>query len=80
MSTIAFVVVIGKEEGVGAILGPHVAELRSIPKRLVGDLWHANRVRRRACACGTEGFFGCVIHVILVVGRVDIFAIPATKY
>lgn len=78
MGTVAFVVIVGKEERIGAILGPHVVELRCIPQRLVGDLWHADWVRRWACTCGTEGFFGCVVHVILVVGRVDILAVPAS--
>jgi len=77
VGTVAFVVIVRKEERIGAILGPHVVELRSIPQRLVGDLWHADWVRRWACTCGTEGFFGCVVHVILVVGRVDILAVPA---
>jgi hypothetical protein len=41
-------------------------------------LWHADRVRRWACTGGTEGFFGCVVHVVLVVGRIDVLTIPAT--
>ena len=78
MGTVALVVVVRKEEGIGAVLGPHVTELCGIPERLVGNLWHADWVRRWACAGDSEGFLSCVVHVILVVGRVDVLAVPAT--
>jgi len=78
MGTVALVIVVRKEERVGAILGPHVAELGSIPECLIGNLWHAHWVRRRTCAGNSECLLGCVVHVILVVGRVDVLAIPAT--
>ena len=78
MGAVALVVVVRKEERVGAILGPHVAELSSIPECLIGNLWHAHWVRRRTRASDSEGFLGCIVHVILVVGRVDVLAVPAT--
>lgn len=78
MGTVALVVVVREEERVGAVLGPHVAELSSIPECLIGNLWHAHWVRRRTCASDSEGFLGCIVHVILVVGRVDVLAVPAT--
>jgi len=78
MGTIALVVVVREEEGIGAILGPHAAELSSIPECLIGNLWHAHWVRRRTCAGNRECLLGCVVHMILVVGRVDVLAVPAT--
>ena len=78
MGTIALVVVVGEEERVGAVFGPHVAKLRSIPECLIGNLWHAHWVGRRTCAGNRECLLGCVVHVILVVGRVDVLAVPAT--
>jgi hypothetical protein len=39
--TVAPVIVIGKEEGVRTVSGPHVVELCRVPKRLVRYLRHA---------------------------------------
>ena len=78
MGTVALVIVVRKEERVGAILGPHVAELSSIPECLIGNLWHAHWVRRWTCAGNSECLLGCVVHMILVIGRVDVLAVPAT--
>jgi hypothetical protein len=79
MGTVALVVIVGKEEWVGAVPGPHVAELRSIPECLIGDLWHTDWVRRRTWTSRSKGSLTCVVHVVLVVGRVDVLAIPASK-
>jgi hypothetical protein len=38
MRAVPLVVTVRQEEGIGAVLGPHVVELRRVPKRLVGDL------------------------------------------
>ena len=79
MRAIALVVVVTEEERVRPILGPHVAELRGIPERLVRQLGHAHRVRRGAGTSGCESFFRRVEHVVLVVRRVEVLAIPARR-
>ena len=58
MGTVAFVVIVRKEERIGAILGPHVVELRSIPQRLVGDLWHSGwgRLLWLCCTYDLDGW------------------------
>jgi hypothetical protein len=77
MCTIALVVIVRQEERVGAVLGPHVVELRGIPERLVCDLWHADGMGSRAGFGISEGFVLRVVHVVLMVGGVDVFAVPA---
>lgn len=76
---VALVVVVAEEEGVRAVLGPHLIELSSVPERFVGDLRHAHRMGGGACTGRGEGFFGRVVHVVLVVGRVDVLAVPASN-
>ena len=72
-------VVLGEaeHEGVGPAAAPHAVELGRVPEGLVGDLGGADRMRGRAWPGGLEGLLGRVVHVRLVVGRVEVLAVPA---
>jgi hypothetical protein len=71
------VIPITKKERITPVLRPHIIELRCIPKRLIRQLRHADRMGSRAGASGLEGFFRSAVHVVLVVGGVEILAVPA---
>lgn len=73
----AFLVAVAEDEGVGAVGWPHVLKLGSVPERLVGELGHANGVRRRALGACAEAGGLRVVHVRLVVGAIKILAVPA---
>lgn len=65
-------------KGVRGTGGPHAVEFGSIPGGFEGYLGHADRVRGRAGrgvheAIGADG----VVHVGLVVGGVEVHAVPA---
>jgi hypothetical protein len=77
MRTIPLIIIVRQEERIRPVLGPHVIELRRIPKRLVRYLWHAHGMRGRTWSGVLEGFVLRVEHVVLVVGRVGVFAVPA---
>jgi hypothetical protein len=74
---VAIVAVVAQEEGIGAIRGPYIIELRCVPESFVRELRYAYRTGRGASAGGLEGFFGRVIHVVWMFGRVDVFSVPA---
>ena len=57
-----------EHERVGAVLRPHVLELRGIPEGLVSYLWHADRVGRWAWTGDAKGLLLGVKHMRLVVG------------
>jgi len=62
-----------------SILGPVllVVELLGVPNNLVHELGHADGVRGRARATALEGASLGVRHVALVVGAVEVLAVPA---
>jgi hypothetical protein len=79
-------VVTGAEnEGLRAVGGPLrlVVELGGVPDDLVHELRDADRVRRRAVAAQAEEVGrarGGVRNVSLVVGRVQVLAVPAAGF
>ena len=73
-------IAVAEDEGVAAIRGPVIGELLGVPERLVGDLGHADGVRSRAGAAVLERLLDRVVHVRLVVGRVEVLAIPAAVF
>jgi len=77
MRAIAEMVAIAEDKGVRPVRRPHVVEAGRVPERLEGELGHAHRVGRRAGAGGREGFLDGVVHVRLVVGGVEVLAVPA---
>lgn len=78
MRAVSLVVIVAEEKGIRPILGPHLVKLRRVPERLIRDLRHADGMRLGARPSRCKGFLGCVVHVILVVGRVDVLAVPAS--
>jgi hypothetical protein len=77
MRAIALVIAIRQKKRIRPVLGPHAGKLCGIPQRLVRDLRHAHRMRGRARVGVGKGFVLRVEHVVLVVGAVDVFAVPA---
>jgi hypothetical protein len=71
------IIAITKKKRITPVLRPHIIELRRIPKRLIRQLRHADRMGSRAGASGLEGFFCSAVHVVLVVGGVEVLAVPA---
>lgn len=83
MSRVALTVASAPNEWLRAVRGPQglVVELPRIPQSLIGDLGHANGMRGRARAAGGKSTVFCgIVHVILVVGAVEVLAVPASGY
>jgi len=75
---ITTLVTVAEDEGVRAILRPHIFELGCVPERLVSQLRHADRVRGWACASSSKAGWLRVVHVRLMVGAVEVLAVPAS--
>ena len=75
---VAALVTVAEDEGVRAILRPHVFELGCVPERLVSQLRHADRVRGWARGSSSKAGWLCVVHVSLMVGAVEVLAVPAS--
>jgi len=72
-------IAVAEHERVAAILGPHVLEHGGVPERLVGELRHADGVGFRACGAGGKTGGLRIVHVSLVVGGVEVNAVPAAR-
>lgn len=72
-------VVVTHNERIRGTCRPHVVELGRIPYGLIGELGNANWMRCGAGAGVLEGVSDGVVHVRLVVGRVERFSIPARR-
>ncbi len=72
-------IVVAPDEGLRAVRRPQglVVVVSRVPHGLKGDLRHANGVRGRASTGSDESSFPCVVHVILVVGAIEVLAVPA---
>jgi hypothetical protein len=79
MRAVALLVTIAQEERVRTVLGPHGVELSCIPQSLVGYLRHAYGVRGRAWAGRLECLFHRAIHMRLMVGAIEVLAVPASS-
>jgi len=66
-----------QRERVGVAALPQAVESGGIPQGFVGDLREADGVRLGAFSGNGEGLPGRVVHVGLVVGAVEILAVPA---
>lgn len=81
----ARVVAVAEVEGLRAVGGPEalVVEGRRVPDDFVHELWNADWVRGRAAAAEAEevgGAAGRVGDVRLVIGRVEVLAVPAAVW
>ena len=83
VGAVALVAVHGLAEApdkrLGAIRGPHglVVEGTGIPHGLERQLGHADGMRGRAGTGSDEPSAAAVVHVVLVVGAVEVFTVPA---
>jgi hypothetical protein len=75
----SLLVTVAQDEGVAAIRGPHVGELGGIPQSLIRDLGNTDGVGCGARAGVLERVADGVVHVSLVVGRIEVLAIPASS-
>ena len=76
MGSVAMVIRVAKEERVLPVF-PQMVELRRVPERFVRDLRDPNRMRCRARAGVLEGADLGVVHMGLMVGTIDVDAVPA---
>lgn len=82
MSRPALYITSTPDEWLRAVSGPYglVVELSGIPERLICDLRHTDGVGTWTFACYLEAARSSgVVHVILVVRAVEVFAVPASE-
>lgn len=77
MSAESTSVIVTHDEWVWCALWPLAVELSGVPQCLVGDLWHTDGMGGGAWSVILESIANGVIHVRLVVGRIEGLAIPA---
>ncbi len=79
VGTIALAIIIAPHERLRAVGGPKrlVVEHGRVPHGLKGDLRHPYRVRGRASTGGNKSSPAGVVHMILVIGTVQVLAVPA---
>lgn len=81
MGAVALRVAVAPHEGLRPVGGPQAAviERARVPHGLECDVRHAHGVRGRARPVRHEPARAAVVHVVLVVGRVQVLAIPARR-
>lgn len=81
VGAVAGAVLVAPDERLRPVLGPEVAvvERPRVPHGLERHVWHADRVRGRAGPVRHEAAPARVVHVVLVVGRVEVLAVPARR-
>lgn len=83
MRGVALLISGAPDEWLGSIGGPVglVVELSCIPKSFKGDLGQSNGMRCGARAGGSEStVLCCCKHVILVIGAIEVYSVPASGY
>jgi len=76
---IALAVIEAPNKRLRAVRGPQrlVVEHGRVPHGLIRHLWHSDGVRGRASSCRDETSLHGAVHVVLVVGTVEVLAVPA---
>jgi len=77
MSPIPVIIHIRPNKRLRSIFWPHVIKRGRIPHRFVRDLRHTDRVGTGTWTCFAEAAFGGTVHMRLVVGAIEILAVPA---
>jgi hypothetical protein len=74
---VALGITVAEDKRILPVRRPHISELGGIPKSLVSHLWHTDGMRRWACGTSGKSSRLGVIHVRLVVGTIEVLAVPA---
>lgn len=79
MGAVSLAIRVAPDEWLRAIFRPHVGEHGRVPHCLVSELRHLDGMRCWAWTGRSEAAFGGGEHVALVVWRVEVLSIPATR-